>query len=185
MRGLLPRHKTRRWTRRKIQQIDCVVVHQSVSEYGAEGVSRYHISKTEDRNGDGIIESWERNHISDDGCPAICYTYGIEDDGSILLMNDLEDITWHVRNFNYCCLGIVVFCNASGPTWGGTKEPTEEQRKSLVLLLNYIKEDRLKDNIKLKRNNFFGHCEIDPLNKKNCPGNLLMETLRKWRNTYA
>ena len=177
----LPRHTSKKWKKRNPLDINLVVVHQTAGSGEKFKIAKYHTSISHDRDGDGVIEAWERNHISDTGCPGICYTYGIEKDGQVYLMNELEDITWHVKNYNNRALGICVFGNFSGPSWDGTEEPTQAQKDSLNLLLTRLQDDILKDNPILTEK-FKGHCELDPINKENCPGTVLMKELNAWRN---
>jgi len=176
----LPKHQTKRWSKRQFWNIEEVIIHQSVSTGGMFDVAKYHIIPTKDRDGNGIIDGWERNHISNTGCPGICYTLGVEKDGLIYKMNDFDDITWHAKGHNIKALGIVIFGNFSGTSWKGIEEPSMGQLSSLLKLLNYIRYDLLRDN-NVPKERFFGHCEIDKKNKENCPGNIIMSELISWR----
>jgi N-acetyl-anhydromuramyl-L-alanine amidase AmpD len=181
----LPWHPTRKWRTRNLNEIDTIVVHQSASGGTAESINRYHITPTSDRNNDGIVESWERNHISDEGIPHIAYHYAIENSGDILLCNNLTDITWHagVGNYNQRSIGIVVIGNFNGPSYTGTDTPTAEQIKSLRELLDFYKNKHIPEVpiISLKR--FYGHCDVK-VAKENCPGNFIMAFLRAYRGFY-
>ncbi len=173
-RKFMPKHQNRFWKRRSLNSIKGFIVHQSASDrMSLMDIADYHIRPTKDRNDNGIIDSFERNHISSKGCPGICYTYGIENDASIYLLNDLRDITWHASGYNSNYLGIVVNCNAQGPTWKGTEESTDKQIESLEVLLRSLKTTFVDAEI-------LGHGEVNSL-KENCPGNKIMDFLDQFR----
>lgn len=176
----LPTHRSKVWKKRNRFDIRGVIVHQSASDGSMFNVAKYHVTPTYDRDGNGIIEAWERNHISPEGCAGICYTFGIIEDGTIYIMNDIEDIVWHAKSKNATHLGIVLFGNFSGPSWEGTREPSNAQLDSLKKLLDHIQNELLKEN-EIPKSKFLGHCEVDPINKENCPGTKIMEVLNEWR----
>lgn len=171
----LPRHPTRTWRKRNLVDIDTIVVHQSATAYKAstKGIAKYHTTPTGDKNGDGVVEAWEKNHLSSLGAPGIAYTYTIEKDGTIYHCNHWDDITWQAGNarVNKESISICVIGNFSGPSWEGTDEPTDEQEESLIFLIGNLElESGL--NIKYIR----GHSDIKPT-KENCPGNRIMELI--------
>lgn len=176
----LPRHKTRRWSKRNFWDIEEVIIHQSASSGNMFNVAKYHITPTKDRDGDGVIEGWERNHISRAGCPGICYQLGVEKNGLIYKMNEFTNITWHAKGHNKKSLGVVIFGNFKGTSWEGTEEPSMGQMDSFLNLLDYLRYELLRDN-NVPKEKFFGHCEIDKVNKENCPGNVIMGELISWR----
>lgn len=173
----LPRHPTRKWTTRFLDTIDTIVVHQSATAYNAstKGIAKYHITPTGDRDGDGIIEPWERNHLSENGAPAIAYHYTIEKDGVIYHCNSWNDTTWHagMASVNKRSLSICVIGNFSGPSWDGTDEPTDEQLESLLFLVENL---RLMSILIIPKENIRGHCDIK-ISKENCPGTIIMNTI--------
>lgn len=175
IRNEIPRHKTKKWSKRK--RTDNIIFHQSVSKTDSiNSVANYHVSETKDRNGNGIVEAWERNHISDTGCPSICYVLGITFDGSVYLMNDYDDRTWHCSSRNSDSLGVVVFGDYSGPSHEGIHVINDSQEKAIKKVSNKLCVD-----FDLDRSSVKGHCEFDPINKENCPGNDIMGILKEWR----
>lgn len=70
--NVLPWHPTKRWAVRTKASINTIVVHQAASAGTIENINKYHITPTSDRDHDGDIEGWEKNHISPTGCPHIC-----------------------------------------------------------------------------------------------------------------
>jgi len=173
----LPWHPTKRWSKRKVENITTVVVHQAASRAtGPEPINKYHITPTSDRDKDGTIEGWEKNHISPTGAPHICYHFAISKDGTVHQCNELTDITWHCKGKNTIALGILVCGYFNGPGVKQADEPSIEQLNSLKELLNTLK----KQLPTVKK--FIGHCEADPVNKAACPGDTVMKTLKAWRS---
>lgn len=171
-------HPTRRWGQRQLHVIHEVVVHQAASKGAtAEAVNRYHITPTADRDGDGVVEAWERNHITPTGCPHICYHFVIENDGTVKQCNELTDVTWHAKGHNIVALGILVAGYFKGPGHPKAGDPSEAQKKSLLALLEFLR----KSFPKMPKANYIGHCEVDPQNKAACPGDAIMDVLKSWR----
>lgn len=80
LRDKLPRHPTRRWSKRK--KIKWLVIHCTASDnQDPFETNAYHISKG--------------NHISAKGCPRIVYHDYITKTGVIFHCNDYSDWTWH------------------------------------------------------------------------------------------
>ena len=76
------------WDSRRSADIDKIIVHQSACKNGTtRGIAKYHTRASRDIDGDGIVETWERNHISAKGAPAICYAYTIDYNGIIYKCN--------------------------------------------------------------------------------------------------
>lgn len=175
----LPKHPTKKWGKRNLSIISEVIVHQAAARGAtAFNVNTYHITPSSDKNHDGVIESWERNHLSDTGAPHICYHYVIEKDGTIEQCNNVTDITWHAKGHNIMAIGIMLAGYFKGRGHEKADEPTKEQLDSLVWLLNKLHEDFPK----ISKNNYKGHCEVDPVNKIACPGYTTMKTLESWRH---
>lgn len=171
----LPVHPERKWSTRTISKIEEVIVHQSAMDATVEEIAKYHITPTSDRDGDGKVERWERNHLSDKGAPAIAYHYAIDKDGTIYQCNELSSVTWHAKGHNTKAIGILVVGYFKGPDHESAGEPTALQQKGLVWLLNYIKKEL--PNLK-----YIGHSEINE-HKPACPGYTLMKVLTEWRNS--
>jgi len=176
----LPRHKTRKWNRRKINEILNVLVHQGAGHARAASAPGVDCKNTESVN----LYHINPNHVSKKGCPRICYLFSIERDGKIEMCNDYQDITWHSGHSklgmrNRDTIGIIVCGNFSGRYWKGSQEPTEAQLKSLKLLCEYLIEDPALKNItgwdKIK-----GHCDANS-GKPDCPGTEIMENIERWR----
>ncbi len=175
----LDKHPTKRWGQRQLKVIQEVIIHQAASKGAtAEAVNNYHITKSYDKDKDGVIEAWERNHISDGGCPKICYHFVIEADGTVKQCNELTDVTWHAKGHNIVALGVLVAGYFKGPKHENAGEPTEAQKTALIELLNKFRVDLPK----IPKKNYLGHCEVDPINKAACPGYTLMKLLETWRN---
>jgi len=72
----LPWHPERKWSNRSTSQIKEIIVHQAaMKDTTAQEVNAYHITPSQDENGDGRVDSWERNHLSDKGAPQYCLPY--------------------------------------------------------------------------------------------------------------
>jgi N-acetyl-anhydromuramyl-L-alanine amidase AmpD len=171
--NILPWHPTKRWGQRNLSLIKNIVIHQSMSYYkqystkDIEGVNNYHITPSND------------NHISKTGCPHICYTFVIDDDGKTYQCNEYKHITWHCKGHNIDSLGILILGDFDGPSYNGKYEkPTQEQMESLYLLLNYMIDQKFYRQIDKKH--IFGHTELQA-NKENCPGNYLMKFVDQYR----
>ncbi len=153
----LPAHPDRVWNKRKLSDIDKIIIHQELGESSIEAVNRYHISAS------------EQNHISPRGCPHFCYHFGIRKNGEIVQANELSDITWQCKGQNKSSVGIMLQGNFSGPGYElGTSEPTPEQIKSTEELVEYLQE-----SLQLGDQAVWGHYHFG---KRACPGH----TMQKW-----
>ena len=176
VRDSLPRNPDpkRVWKIRKSSTIDKIIVHQAACKgCTTNGIAKYHSTPTSDRNLDGRVDAWEKNHISDKGAPGICYHYTIERDGTIYKCNSTWDIVWHagVGTVNATSLGICLLGDFSGPTYKGREKPTKSQLSSLDELLDTL---LIADTWQVEKNNILGHCEVKA-NKKDCPGTIIMD----------
>jgi len=111
-RATLPRHPTKKFTRRPVESILGGVIHHTAGGDDIENTAMYHVGP---------------NHVSATGCPALLYTFYITGQGVIYWANDLEDVTWSQGghgspipgtnpNANFlaiCCAGD--FSNTIGP----------------------------------------------------------------------
>lgn len=175
----LEKHPTKTWGQRQLHVIREVILHQAASKGAtAEAVNRYHITPTKDRDGDGVVEAWERNHITPTGCPRICYHFVIEKDGTVKQCNELTDVTWHAKGHNIVALGVLVAGYFKGPGHPNAEEPSEAQISSLKELLAYLHIQFPK----IKKTSYLGHSEVDPVNKAACPGYTIMKVLESWRS---
>jgi len=156
------------WSKRALSSVNKIIVHQSMSTGSLLAINNYHISPG--------------NHISEYGCPHICYHFCIDDGGDIYKTNPLSKTTWHCRKQNSSSIGIAMLGHFSGPTFEGQQEPIEEQLNSLEWLLNCFTNKVLNINTKtiiIEKNNIFGHHDFG---KTNCPGTVIAEFLSKYKS---
>ena len=160
----LPRHTSKKWKKRKLKDINKIIVHQSMSEGTVKGVNHYHITPS------------PCNHISEKGTPHICYHYVISADkfGTVYQCNDLEDIVWGCRGQNFSGIQILVIGNFDGVNYHPKpiRKPTFKQLRSLEKLIKYLyginKEWKL-----------YGHCDFGKLA---CPGQVLSLALETYND---
>jgi hypothetical protein len=106
----LPQHETKRWRRRK--KIKRIIVHCTASEnQNPFRTAKYHIKP---------------NHISDTGCPTLCYHDFIIKSGLVYNTNDYWDWTWHCGIWNRTSIGVVMAFS------GQTDPPTPIQYKVMI-----------------------------------------------------
>ena len=154
----LPKHPTRKWNQRKLTDIKKIIVHHSDTTATDDGlknikqIAQYHISP---------------NHISPQGCPAICYSLIIDKAGNIYQTNNFEDVTWHCKGQNANALGV---CLLEG---GNGQVVNEKQLVALENLLNY-----LMNILKLIRQYCYGHWDFS---STECPGNDIYSWLQEWK----
>ena len=82
----LPKHPTKTFSVRPLQQIDRLILHHFASNGTPEAVANYHINNRD----------W----------PGIAYHYVIAKDGTIYKTNRHETISYHVAGENYRSIGI-------------------------------------------------------------------------------
>ena len=166
LRDQLPWHPDRpKWPRRRsLASIDRVILHQSLGHADTSGnrdvfgINNYHITPG--------------NHISERGCPHICYHYCLDDDGSIYQCNDLTDVVWHCRGQNAHSIGIMLVGDFAGPGHPGG-EPTEAQERAFFTLAEH-----LMATLGLGADSFFGHRDFG---KIACPGDTAYRWIEKLR----
>lgn len=155
----LPKHPTRKWNQRKLTDIKKIIVHHSDTTATYEGIkdmkqiAQYHISP---------------NHISPQGCPAICYSLIIDKAGNIYQTNEFTSITWHAKGQNTNGLGV---CLLGG--FQGQKVEDTRQLVALESLLNY-----LIGILKLTKRDCYGHRDFS---STECPGNEIYLCLQEWK----
>jgi len=148
------------WGQRDISLINKIIVHQELGEGTTEQVHAYHISK----------ESHLKPGV---GAPAIAYHFTIEKDGTIYKVNDLTDVTWHCAGENLQSIGIMAVGDFACKDNINGKAPTQEQLKSLRLLLNY-----LTDKYMILKANVYGHKDFG---KESCPGFVLYDFVQDYK----
>lgn len=125
MRRHLPRHKTRVWRKRPLDDLVGMVWHQTLGEGSVKGVARYHVGP---------------NHISQRGLPCISYTFFVAPDGEVMLCNDLEDVTYSQGDRtkpgdeNRMYVSACFAGNFDAPGYQGTTQVTARQISSGMLL---------------------------------------------------
>ncbi len=150
----LPWHPSRRWSSRSLLMINKIIIHQELADGSVAEVNNYHI-----RPG---------NHISKSGCPHLCYHYGIEKTGEIIMANEIHHITWHTAGQNESGIGILLTGDFDGPGHVGTAVgPGEKQMEALAELCETLQHAFGLDNRAV-----FGHCHFG---KPACPGWILEE----------
>ena len=120
----LPKHPTKRYGKRRLDQIKYFVIHHSGNDGDVYSASRYHISK-----------DW----------PGISYTFWISSLGEIYTTNDLDTISYGVANNNTRCLSICVQGNFDD------KMPNEAQLRSLTELISRLNNLIGKREVKVHR----------------------------------
>lgn len=158
----LPWHVTRRWRKRKVENISMLIIHQELGDSDIEAVNEYHTNP---------------NHISPRGCPHFCYHYGIESNGEIIQANEINDATWHVKGKNTVSIGIMLVGNFNGVGHTlGREGPNKKQLDSLKWLV-----EKLQKEFKLSNTDVFGHYHFG---KPACPGFALSEWIEQHRSGY-
>lgn len=157
-RNILPYNKFgKKWAKRK--EVNKIIVHQSLSDGSIHAINNYLISPN--------------NHISESGCPHICYHICIGKDGSIYLCNNFDDETWHTKGQNNKGLAICILGNFNGVGWNKGHEPASNQVDSLInVLKNLIR------NLSLKSIDIYGHYHYG---KPACPGKTLSNIVEDFR----
>lgn len=163
----LPWHPERRWARRRLSEIDRIVVHQELADGSIEAVNDYHITP-----GPG-------NHLSRQGAPHFAYHFGIRQrnpDGEIVQANELAHSTWHCAGQNRRSVGIMLEGNFRGPGHdldGLSDGPTDAQMASLEELVHH-----LLGELELTRRDVYGHYHFG---KRACPGYVAMAWVEAFR----
>jgi N-acetyl-anhydromuramyl-L-alanine amidase AmpD len=158
IRDKLPRHKTRRWKKRK--STEYIVVHTTASDnQDPFKTARYH------------IHTGKTNHISKKGCPGLVYHDFITKSGIVYHCNDYQDWTWHAGLYNRKSVGVTLAYKGQTPG----RYPTEKQRTALSEHLL-----RLCLYLKVLPKRIVGHREVPGMftilgggsrkYKKTCPG---------------
>ena len=161
----LPIHATKKWSKRDSAKLKGMVVHQSLEEFRkASGNAKYHVGS---------------NHISKEGLPGLSYTFFVEEPGTVIYANHIEDKTYsqgyggRPGDENEEFVSVCVGGNFSGPGYQGTQVPSSEQLLSvrklweeLALIFNWTNDC------------LYGHYHFG---KPSCPGNDLTELISSIR----
>lgn len=109
----LPKHSTKTYTQRNLNQIDKIILHHYASNGTPQSVARYHVN-TRDWAGIG-------------------YHFTINKDGTISQVNRLDTISYHTSGQNTVSIGVALEGNFEH------EQPTQAQMKSLNQLIPYIR----------------------------------------------
>jgi N-acetyl-anhydromuramyl-L-alanine amidase AmpD len=112
---LLPKNTKRHYGKRKLWQINTIVVHHSaIDGFNAFDYARWHIKR---------------------GWPGIGYHFVIDRDGKVEQTNELTTLSYHVKGYNTQSIGISMSGNLS-------KHPaTKAQMDALIKLIKKLKKD--------------------------------------------
>lgn len=153
VREKLPRHASRTWPRRLLDDLAGMVWHQSLGTGNAHGTARYHVGP---------------NHISSEGLPALSYTFYVEQDGTVLLCNDLEETTFsqgdrsRPGDENRRYVAVCFSGNFDAPGYRGSEYVSARQVSAGLQLWLACSRTFRWDGDRL-----FGHCHMG---KAVCPG---------------
>jgi hypothetical protein len=138
----LPRHTTRSFKVRAVDDIRGIVVHQTAGRDNPHGTARYHVNP---------------NHVSSDGCPGLLYTFFIRQNGDIWWANDLNRETWSQGGHgspvpgtkaNKHFLSIVLGGDFSSEGYTGDDgHPTVHQLHALLCLTQHLTGARQDNDI--------------------------------------
>ncbi|KAA3622134.1 MAG: N-acetylmuramoyl-L-alanine amidase, partial [Bacteroidetes bacterium] len=118
---LLPRHSTKRFGRRSLEDITEVVIHHTATDSASttiDSIARYHVEPG--------------NHICDDGCPGISYHFMIKPSGAIYQVNDLETISYQCGGCNSYTIGICLIGNFN------EEVPAEKALKAVAKTIRHV-----------------------------------------------
>lgn len=172
----LPRNPGASFRTRNPKEVVGFVVHQGAGEGTVAGYAKYHSSP--------------KNHITPGtGLPGLCYTFGIERDGTIVWANDLDartisqggDSPVPGKYGNTHFMGIVVAGDFKAGEYAGGKRPypTPAQVASLIALIWHLSGYRQCRDLpnelfgstpKAKHYDVWGHYHFG---KSTCPGDFL------------
>lgn len=164
------------WKHRSLDNIYWIIIHQALGKAyknrsNTAAINKYHITPQ------FINGKWRYGWAHG----AYHYSVDIEVD-YVDWCNPWEDITYGAGGgWNKKSLHIVLPGDFSGPKHVGTQEPTTSQLKRLGLICDYLISRKELSNIK-DRNavHILGHFEAT--GKTNCPGDVIMNWLKQWRN---
>lgn len=127
LRGKLPIHNTKRYSKRSLTDIRSIAIHHSMTKAGH-------------------AKSFANYHVNTNGWPGIGYHYVILKDGTIQWCWDVEIKSYHVGNSNREAIGICMVGDFR------TESPTKAQLDSLNTLIQAIRSD-INPNLKVLGHN--------------------------------
>jgi N-acetyl-anhydromuramyl-L-alanine amidase AmpD len=150
-----------KWAKRNTDDINKIIIHQSLSDGKIESINAYSISK--------------QNHIAPGkGCPHIPYHIAIDKKGKIILCNNFDNYLWHTKGQNRIGLSVCVLGNFIGTGWNKGHDPSKKQIESLEELIK-----QLLKGLKLGNNSLYGHYHFG---KPACPGKTISALIESIRN---
>lgn len=170
LRKKLPWHPKKKWRKRSEKDIIAVCFHQTFGGDDPKKTNEYHIGP---------------NHISETGCPHICYTYYVNKQGTVYLCNDHTDVPWsqnaddrkgHPGDENRHCISVVFGMREESLASRGRGGPTKRQILAFKRVWRY-----LKHRYGLENNAIFGHYHFG---KGACPGPSLSAEIEAIRAQY-
>ncbi len=151
----LPVHPTKEIPQRNPDEIDKIIFHCTAQPWNVWQVAKYDL---------------QPNHIDEEGCPCITYSYFIEKDGTVYKCLEPEVKSWHVGKWNATALGFCINFEALHETF-----PPKIQFQKAILLAAY-----LSIKFKIGTENILGHRELaetgfyyengEKVLRKECPG---------------
>lgn len=136
--------------------------------------------------GDARYHAFERNWGKDPNRPirarTITYHIAIGQSGKTYLLNDFEDVTWHLSNGNPHAIGILCIM-------GKGQKPSAAMLASLKVVVDWLVEER--PDISATRADVWGHGECGGMygggpaygNNTECPGPYLLAWVRDYRKS--
>lgn len=158
LRTYLPTHPKRRFPKRKIGQVDTIVIHHTAgpANQTVKSIAQYH-------SGPG-------SHVCNGGCPGICYHYVINRFGKIYLCNPLESVVYHAAPMNTRSIGVCLIGNFD------KIQPNQAQLDALDYLIPYLREALKKELQVIGHRDACNGC-------KSCPGQNMYATVAKYQSS--
>ena len=171
IRDKLPRHATKRFTKRTIDDIAGGCLHHTAGRDNPYNTAAYHVGP---------------NHVSQTGAPGLLYTFYIDLKGVIYWCNDLEAVTWSQGGHGSPLAGTDANYNYMAIVCGGDfskSEPTLLQMLSFLTLWAHLTGERsaealpveLFDALPCEPSALWGHYDFG---KPACPGPTLQAIIK-------
>ncbi len=111
----LPKHKTKKYNKRELSQVDKITIHHSATKQGSP-------------------QAFGRYHVDTNGWPGIGYHLVIDKEGNSFQTNEFDTVSYHVAGHNTSAIGICLVGNFD------EERPTEQQLASLERDICEIRE---------------------------------------------
>lgn len=148
----LPRHLSKRYSKRRLEAITHIVVHHSATASGTP-------------------EAFARYHVYTLGWPGIGYHYVIGRDGTVHKCHPASVVSYHASGANRYSIGVCLVGNFDA------QRPSEEQRTALVELLR-----ELVGAYQIPAANVIGHRDVPGTRKSCPGRNVDMQEVRRAQN---